>query len=118
MDNVFRCFLFCYVAAGHTVDKSASNELMDLASQYVKFIHPSYYFTSYAVEEFIAYLQKHMSQTNRHFFVLDYDDVRYIGHLEDLLKRWISEDIRNGVIPDIYKFDLMDDDDDDESSDD
>ena len=109
MDNVFRCFLFGYVAAGHTVDASASNDLMDLASQYVKDLHPSYYFSAYAVEEFIAYLQYHMSQSIRHFFVLAYDDVRYIEHLEELIKRWIGEDIRNNTIPDIYKFDCMDD---------
>ena len=111
MDNVFKCFLIGYVSAGHTVDKCAMDELFDLASDFVKNIHPSYYFTSYAVELFIDYIQTNMSQTNRHFFVFQFNESRYVEHLENLLKRWINEDIKNNVIPDIYKFDVEEDDD-------
>ena len=111
MDSVFKGFLFGYVSAGHTVDIPASKELFDLANQYVNYTHPSFYFTSYAVEEFIANIQEHMSQTNRHFFVLEFNECRYVEHLENLLKRWIESDIKNNVIPDIYKFDVEDDDD-------
>ena len=91
MKETFRQFLVGYVSAGHTVDESIMDELRTLSDEFVQSIYPGYYFTSNATDLFIEFLNERLSDENRHWFPLRFNEERYIDMLENWIKYIIND---------------------------
>ena len=91
MEETFHDFLFGYVAAGHTMDTDANDELNRLTKEFINWLDPGYIFTETATETYIEFLDEKMSETNRHFFVFRFDRDRYVRHLENWIRHLIND---------------------------
>ena len=78
----FEAFLTTYASHGCTVTISSGNELNDLTADFIKNLDPFFCFQSFAVEDYLEYLRKHMTDENKHFFCLSFDERRYSLFLE------------------------------------
>ena len=78
----FEAFLTTYASHGCTVTISSGNELNDLTADFIKNLDPFFCFQSFAVEDYLKYLRKHMTDENKHFFCLSFDERRYTRFLE------------------------------------
>ena len=94
MDTRFEDFLLAYASDGCTVTIPSGNELNTLTSDFIKNLDPFLCFTSFGVEDYLDYLRDHMTDANKHFFVLQFDERRYTRFLE----MWIQQLIRDQVL--------------------
>ena len=101
MEETFKSFLIGYVSAGHTVDREAMDELINLTDQFINWLDPHYCFTENATTTYLEFLEENMSDANKHFFCLVFDKCRYVDFLEKQIKRCISFGVW-----DMYKFDV------------
>ena len=101
MEETFKSFLIGYVSAGHTVDREAMDELINLTDQFINWLDPHYCFTENATTTYLEFLEENMSDANKHFFCLVFDKCRYV----DFLEKWIKHLIAHGVW-DLDKFDV------------
>ena len=82
MKNSFEGFLRSYASHGCTVDLPSCEELDTFTTDYINQMDPFFYFTSIGVEDYLDYLKAHLTDTNKHFFVLQFDERRYTRFLE------------------------------------
>ena len=82
MKNSFKDFLSSYASHGCTVTIPAVEELDTLTTDYINQMDPFFGFTSFGVEDYLDYLKAHLTDTNKHFFCLVFDERRYTRFLE------------------------------------
>lgn len=82
MKNSFEDFLAAYASDGCTVTIPSGEELNTLTTDYINQMDPFFCFTSFGVEDYLDYLKAHLTDTNKHFFVLGFDEQRYTRFLE------------------------------------
>jgi len=78
----FEDFLRSYASHGCTVNITAVEELDTLTTDYINQMDPFFCFTSFGVEDYLDYLKAHLTDTNKNFFVLGFDEQRYTRFLE------------------------------------
>ena len=94
--NAFNDFLFGYIVAGHTIDDSVSEELNNLTNEFVNNIYSEYIFTEQGTSAYIEFVKGRLSDENKHWFPLRFNEQRYLIHLE----KWIMYIINNKNIND------------------
>ena len=82
MKKSFEDFISSYASHGCTVTIPAVEELDTLTTDYINQMDPFFGFTSFGVEDYLDYLKAHLTDTNKHFFVLGFDEQRYTRFLE------------------------------------
>ena len=87
MKEAFKTFLIGYLTSGHTVDDNVMKELNDFTNEFVSILPKQHYFTSDAVEVYIDDLDLNLSEENRHWFPLKFDERRYIKTLESWIQK-------------------------------
>ena len=90
MKEAFKTFLIGYLTAGHTVDDDVMEELNHFTDWFVSVIHEKHFFTSEAVEIYIEDLDQAISEKNRHWFPLEFNERRYIKTLESWIKNLVN----------------------------
>lgn len=88
--EAFKTFLIGFITSGHTVDDNVMEELTNFTDEFVSFIPKQFYFTSDAVEAYIDDLDYNISEENRHWFPLKFNERRYIKTLESWIKDLIQ----------------------------
>ena len=96
--DTFMNFLKCYISAGHTFDDDSLEELSKLTNEFIEKLHPDFYFTTFGICSYIAYLDDNMSETNRHFFKLWFNENRYVDFLGKWIKKILSENLTLRIV--------------------
>ena len=90
--DAFSDFLIGYVTAGHTVDDEVMKELNSLTNEFINNIYSDYFFTENATGAYIEFLDERLTDENRHWFPLRFDESRYVKHLEQWIRSLLKID--------------------------
>lgn len=91
MELLYKRFLIGYVLVGHNCTDSAKKEVCDLTNRFVDSCDLESFFTSEGVSDYVAFLERHISDKNRRFVNYTFNERRYVRRIEEWIKWLITE---------------------------
>ena len=88
--ELFKQFVFGYIASGHTQTDSSEQELKRLIAEYVDDMSDYYCFSKNTLLDILDYVEHNISDDNKDFYNYYLTDNRYTNQLEIFLKYIIT----------------------------
>ena len=89
--ELFKKFVFAYIAAGHTQTDESEAELKQLIDGFVDTIHDDEdCFNSITLTDIIYYVEDHITDENKGFYRFYLNNNRYMDTLEKFIKHIIK----------------------------
>ena len=88
--ELFKQFVFGYIASGHTQTEESEQELKRLIAEYVEDMSDYYCFSKNTLLDILDYVEHNISDDNKDFYNYYLTDNRYTNQLEIFLKYIIT----------------------------
>ena len=85
--NTYKQLLIDYISGDSQIVKMEGiYELDELTDSFISRLNPDQYFTTETTMLYLEFLEHNMSDENKHYFTLEFDEWRYIEQLELMIK--------------------------------
>ena len=92
LKELFSQFLRGYISEGHTVTLESEKEVSRLTDEWFEgFDVEDFYFTSEQFIDYLDYLKENLSEENRGFYHLNYNERHFIDLLAKYLKHYCKK---------------------------
>ena len=93
--ELFKHFVFGYIADGHTQTIEAEAELKRLIAEWVDSLNPKDCFTFFAMYDVLDYVEHNITDKNKGFYGYELNDYRYACQLEKCIRYIIKSFNKN-----------------------